>query len=165
MCSKQFFNDSALKTNLNYNNNCSLVVWERSHEVIPLILSTQPHPPNQGQVLPPWFGCLVIIAQPSLLFVINSSWPQQVINGKIKITNHFFVMLKRAEQVILHFGFSVCALLRRVDVAAFLFPTLAFRLLFPDLTCSTFSFVFKDLLTAEMYLLPELEGALLECNP
>lgn len=31
MCYKQFFNDCALKTNLNYNNNCSLVVWERSH--------------------------------------------------------------------------------------------------------------------------------------
>lgn len=28
---KQFFNDYALKTILNYNNNCSLVVWERSH--------------------------------------------------------------------------------------------------------------------------------------
>lgn len=25
-CDKQFFNDYALKTNLNYNNNCSLVV-------------------------------------------------------------------------------------------------------------------------------------------
>lgn len=31
MCYKQFFNDYALKTNLNYKNNCSLVVWERSH--------------------------------------------------------------------------------------------------------------------------------------
>ena len=29
-CYKQFFNYWALKTNLYYNNNCSLIVWERS---------------------------------------------------------------------------------------------------------------------------------------
>lgn len=36
MCYKQFSNDYALKTNLNFNSNCSFVVWERSHEIIPL---------------------------------------------------------------------------------------------------------------------------------